>query len=137
MSSQISQGESPEPEPSVGIPSVANTEDLELERQINVPVGIPVPAETDDDLVCEVLHVTENQCWEIPIDLGLHEINQLLNKPEEEHSAFLVSAAKKQRSEVKPKDLSNQERELFESAKAKEIQSYRNNTAHLPWPDYP
>ena len=122
--SQPSQGESPEHEPSVGSPSIANTEDLELERQINAPVGIPVPAETDDDLICEALHVTENQCWEIPIDLGLQEINQLLNKPEEEHSTFLVSAAKKQRSEVKLKDLTNQERELFESAKAKEIQSW-------------
>ena len=138
--SQISQGESPEPEPSVGTPSVANTEDVELERQINAPVGIPVPAETDDDLVCEVLHVTENQCWEIPIDLGLHEINQLLNKPEEEHSAFLVSAAKKQRSEVKLKDLSNQERELFEKCQGQRnsvLVGYRNDPAHLPWSDSP
>jgi hypothetical protein len=121
---QHSQGESPEHEPSIGSPSIANTEDLDLERQINAPVNIPVPTETDDDLVCEALHVTENQCWEIPIDLGLREINQLLNTPEEEHSAFLVSAAKKQRSEVKLKDLTNQERELFEGAKAKEIQSW-------------
>ena len=124
ISNPSSQGESPEPEPSVASPSIANTEELELERQINAPVEILIPDESEDDLVCDILHVTEDQGWKIEIDLDLHDLKQVLAAPVNEHSAFLVSAAKKQRSEVKLKDLNHQEKGLFEAAKAKEIQSW-------------
>ena len=95
-----------------------------MERKINAPVEIPIPDESEDDLVCDILHVTEDQGWKIEIDLDLHDLKQVLAAPVNEHSAFLVSAAKKQRSEVKLKDLNHQEKGLFEAAKAKEIQSW-------------
>eukprot|EP00435_Cladocopium_sp_Y103_P055151 s532_g18.t1 len=119
-----SHRDSTEPEPSIGSPSIVNTEDLNVERQDEGPAGIPIPDDTDDDLVCETLHVSSDQCWSMEIELSLPQVMEMYKADEQEHVTLLTTAAKKQRSEVRLKDLTSTDRKLFEQAKNKELQSW-------------
>ena len=58
------------------------------------------------------------------IELDANDITKMYQSAEEEQVALLVSAAKKQRSEVKLRDLTNEDRKLFDAAKNKELQSW-------------
>ena len=125
LSQPGSRRDSTEPEPSIGSPSIVNTEDLEENIQHeNDHIEIPVPDDDDDELVCEALQVNSDQCWSMQIELDVNEISKMCQTDEEEQVALLVSAAKKQRSEIKLKDLSNEDRKLFDAAKNKELQSW-------------
>lgn len=53
-----------------------------------------------------------------------HQDIQQLRKPEVDATAFLVSSAKKQRSEVKLKDLTTEQKKDFEKAKEKEVDQW-------------
>ena len=120
----LSVRDSTEPEPSVGSPSIVPTEELEEQtQQDNDYIEVPVP-DDDEGLVCETLHVSNDQCWSTEIELGMHDVIRMHNSENEEQVALLVSAAKKQRSEVKLKDLNAEERRLFDAAKNKELQSW-------------
>ena len=125
LSQPGSRRDSTEPEPSIGSPSIVNTEDLEENIQHeNDHIEIPVPDDDDDELVCEALQVNSDQCWSMQIELDVNEISKMCQTDGEEQVALLVSAAKKQRSEIKLKDLSNEDRKLFDAAKNKELQSW-------------
>eukprot|EP00435_Cladocopium_sp_Y103_P012440 s2683_g3.t1 len=119
-----SHRDSTEPEPSIGSPSIVNTEDLNVERPDEGPAGIPIPDDTDDDLICETLHVTSDQRWSMEIDFSLPEVMEMYKADEQEHVTLLTTAAKKQRREVRLKDLTPTDRKLFEQAKNKELQSW-------------
>ena len=58
------------------------------------------------------------------IDLEPQEINHCMALDHDQQVAFLASAAKKQRSEVKERDLSSQDLELFLQAKQTEVSSW-------------
>eukprot|EP00435_Cladocopium_sp_Y103_P002384 s4317_g1.t1 len=60
----------------------------------------------------------------IEVALSVDEISHCMKQDLPEQIAFLASAAKKQRSEVKEKNLSTNELKLFQGAKTKEIQSW-------------
>ena len=77
-----------------------------------------------DDLFCEALRVSSDQRWSMEIDLAFSDVMKMYQAQEQDHVALLTSAAKKQRSEVKLKDLISAERTLFEKAKEKELQSW-------------
>ena len=92
------------------------------------PSNIPVPIETDDELfmeeISECFHLQEDQAWSFSVDIGLQDINCWRQEEQPYQMAFLVSAAKRQRSEVKLHQLTQADRELFRIAKDKEIQSW-------------
>eukprot|EP00434_Breviolum_minutum_P042887 symbB.v1.2.038193.t1/scaffold5827.1/size23306/2 len=71
----------------------------------------------------EVLTVGQDQYWECEIHLCHQDIQQL-RKPEIDVTAFLVSSAKKQRAEVKLKDLTESQKKEFEKAKEKEVDQW-------------
>ena len=75
----------------------------------------------------QIIHTcveTAVQGFEIQVALNVEEIESCMKQDLPEQTAFLASAAKKQRSEVKERDLSHEEMRLFQGAKEKEIQSW-------------
>ena len=143
VTGQLSNGSGiqPEDEPHVqSIPSSANSNDpsnnidqigdnhAETE-ELDHPEAIPVPS--DDELTCDVFdqeadcfHLTEDNGWKFEVEISRQDIEKWRCEDEPHQMAFLVSAAKRQRSEVKMHQLSNEERKLFQEAKEKEIQSW-------------
>ena len=88
------------------------------------PENIPVPIEEEDDLVCDAYSMNEDQVWRFEVNIETRDIDMLRNDPDPTAFAFLVSAAKRQRSEVKLSTLTSAERQMFDAAKEKEIQSW-------------
>eukprot|EP00435_Cladocopium_sp_Y103_P069341 s209_g33.t1 len=62
--------------------------------------------------------------YEMEIILTVEDLQRCGNQNMEDQIAFLASSAKKQRSEVREKDLTPSDRVLFQGAKAKEIASW-------------
>ena len=60
------------------------------------------------------------------VDLDVQDLVKMHNADAEHQVALLVSAAKKQRSEIKLKDLNGKDRQLFDAARDKELQSWRD-----------
>ena len=89
--------------------------------EMPTPENVPVPAEEDDELFCEACTLTDDQAWRFEVSLDLQDIDALRNDPNPEQVAFIVSASKKQKTEVKMSTLTSEERKLFEEAKQKEI----------------
>ena len=71
----------------------------------------------------EVLTVRQDQYWECEILLNNQDI-QHLRKSDVDATAFLVSSAKKQRAEVKLKDLTAEQKREFDKAKEKEVDQW-------------
>ena len=91
---------------------------------------IPVP-ETPDDSEVDALyahedcfHISEDQCWRFEVDITQHDVECWRHEVDPHAMTFLVSAAKKQRSEVQLSNLSPSDQELFRQAKDKEIESW-------------
>ena len=91
-----------------------------------MPVTVPIP-ESDDELFVDdetCFHVEENQCWQFEVNVSSHDIQQWRNEEKPQEMTFLVSAAKRQRSEVKLASLSDSDRQRFHEAKMKEVDSW-------------
>ena len=100
------------------------------------PPDIPVPSgDTDDDLVCEGLicedvepaifyQTDENVGWRCEIFVTEEDIRQWQQESDPSEMAFLATAAKRQKSEVKMTDLTNEERKEFNQAKHTEVQNW-------------
>ena len=69
-------------------------------------------------------HENPARGYELALTLDTDEILQCSRQSDSDQVAFLASSAKKQRSEVKEKDLSPSEKTLFQAAKTKEIVSW-------------
>ena len=96
---------------------------------INAPVEVPVPDTSNEEggLYAEEIpcyHLQENQVFKFEVDINQQDINHWREETRPEEMLFLVSAAKKQRSEVRMSQLNSHDRKLFEEAKAKEIDSW-------------
>lgn len=94
------------------------------------PVDIPVPSD-DDELTCDIFedevdcfHLQEEEGWRLEVDIAAQDIDRWRCEEEPHQMAFLVSAAKRQRSEVKLHQLTSEEKKMFQQAKDKEIQSW-------------
>lgn len=92
------------------------------------PSEIPIPSDSDDELFVEeeshCFHLQEDQAWSFSVEVGLQDINCWRQEEQPSQMSFLVSAAKRQRSEVKLHQLTQAEKDLFREAKDKEIQSW-------------
>ena len=86
---------------------------------------VPVPdtdelfSEEAEAFVCQA-----DQVWKFEIDITDADIQNWKSESKPEEMAFIVSAAKKQRAEVRLAELNAEDRKLFENAKAKEIDSW-------------
>ena len=132
--SSMTNSEQPDQEPETQI----HTPSEEGQSQVPIPAeAVPVP-DSDDDLLAEVsflealfvdqgsegFHLTPNQKWEFEVDIAQHDIDTWKREENPHEMAFLVSAAKRQRSEIKMSHLNQQDRELFQAAKEKEVDSW-------------
>ena len=99
------------------------------------PAQIPIPHSDDDELFtedftqnwidyCDCFTLLEDTAWKFEVDISHHDIQQWRAESEPGEMAFLVSAAKRQRSEVKMTQLTHEERQMFKEAKNKEIDSW-------------
>ena len=101
---------------------------------IAAPIETPIPEDDDDGLCVEQLqwfeevnecfHLSNDQVWRFEVDITNADIERWRHEDDPHEMTFLVSAAKKQRSEVKMSQLSEAERKLFHQAKMKEIDSW-------------
>eukprot|EP00435_Cladocopium_sp_Y103_P025811 s1152_g6.t1 len=99
------------------------------------PEEIPIPEEDDDDLVCEGLYchdvdhnvledLDENVGWRSEILVTEADIQDWRQSDHPEDLAFLVSAAKKQRAEVRLTELTASEKAEFVKAKDAEVSNW-------------
>lgn len=97
-------------------------------------IGVPVPGSSDEEANCVGYHCVDeypcfhvegkHQAWRFEIEIGDKEICQWKQEDNPCDMAFVVSAAKKQRSEVHLSDLSPEEWQEFQDAKGSEIQNW-------------
>ena len=96
------------------------------------PAEIPIPDDTDDELLCdhllcvedETCHENPNAGWKWETIISENEINSWKAEHPNEDFLLVASNAKRDRSEVKLHQLSKSEQALFDSAQAKEIQNW-------------
>ena len=93
------------------------------------PSAIPVPESASDDELFvdtdqECYALQEDQCWCLEVEVNNHDIAKWKHSDKPHEMSFLVSAAKRQRSEVKMSTLSPEHRKLFAEAKDKEVSSW-------------
>ena len=131
------ESEQPDQEPSVNAtPQTVSSESGSSTPLVN-PVSegqaipaeqVPVPGSDEEDGLFQdvemCFHVDVDQKWEFEVMLTENDINNWRSEAEPHECAFIVSAAKKQRSEVKLSTLNQEDRKLFERAKNQEIDSW-------------
>ena len=97
-------------------------------------ITTPVPETSDDDLMCDsLICIDDDPClfsaeeqfaWRCEIPVHERDIQAWKTEPEVAEMAFLVSAAKRQRSEVKLSTLTATEKLEFQKAKMSEVQNW-------------
>lgn len=100
-------------------------------------VNTPIPDDNaDDELICEGLRCVdmdtelcfvaeeEDLAWRCEVLVTADDIRTWQEETDPTEMAFVVSAAKKQRSEVKMSTLNAQEKEQFQKAKETEVQNW-------------
>ena len=89
---------------------------------------VPIPDDDDDNELyaetCPTLHVEADQCWKFEVPICALDVARWKKEAKPHEMSFLVSAAKRQRSEVKLTQLSMEDRERFQQAKLKEVDSW-------------
>ena len=130
--------EQPDQEPD--LPSTPSQENQDREPEEtpipDEPEDVPIPDDDDgDDLVCEGLycHDVDSNALETPEDgmtwrcevlVSEADIQAWRDSPDPEEMSFLVSAAKRQRAEVKLTELTASERAEFQVAKEAEVSNW-------------
>ncbi len=71
-----------------------------------------------------ILTVEPNQCWEIEIFLTEHDEEILRSDKTEDHWGLIATAAKRQRAEVKIRNLTDTDQSEFRKAQSKEIDQW-------------
>ena len=112
-------------------------------REPSDPADIPVPEDTEDDLLSEAFILADpddddmhgslsdnpfrpssTEAWMCEIFITQEDVQCWRQEKQPEQMAFAVSAAKRQRSEVKLATLTPSQQEEFRVAKSKEVQSW-------------
>ena len=121
------------------VPSSSDSQEGVESNQNEVPDGttIPVPdTSSEDESVCEGWHcvdevifnhtdmLAEGLCWRMEVSIDEKDILDWKAAEDPAELSFVVSAAKKQRSEVRLSELNSKEREEFQGAKASEIKNW-------------
>lgn len=122
----------PDGEPEVS--SKAPTVSAELPEM--APHEVHVPSD-DDELYAELFteaiptyHVNAQQCWALEVEISQQDIVNWTTETNPHEMAFVATAAKRQRSEVKLRDLTPEEQQRFHEAKLKEIDSWISTEGH-------
>ena len=126
-----------EPEISSTDPDVGNSTANPIVPAPSSAIEVPVPESEDDELTCQEIGLysedieetvfplmDNNQAWRCEILLTEADISEWRNESDPTELAFVASAAKRQKSEVKLTDLSPTERNEFAKAKSAEIQNW-------------
>ena len=119
--------EQPDGEPLPNVSTSSDEQEAIAASSGEDPSKVPIPDDGDDDLYVHdepVFHLNVDQCWQLEVNISQHDVNMWRQESRPTEMAFLVSAAKRQRSEVKMTNLSPEDREKFQDAKAKEIESW-------------
>eukprot|EP00435_Cladocopium_sp_Y103_P072057 s26_g39.t1 len=128
----------PEAPPSQAIGSQQSDQGCEEQvpenPELDPAITTPVPADSDDDLVCDnLLCVDDEAClfsepidlpWRLEVDIKQQDLDMWRQAANAADMAFVASAAKHQRSEVKLSSLSPSEKEEFQKAKNSEINNW-------------
>ena len=88
---------------------------------------IPVPADTDDDelvVIEDPFQLPESSCWVCEVFITDADIHEWRHAAQPSEMAFVASAAKRQRAEVRMSQLSEEHKREFDKAKACEIDSW-------------
>lgn len=134
-----SRRDQPDNEPEV--PSRATSEqEGEPPEENQIPedpkdVPVPVDDDDDDDLICEGLHsidaeinvlehTQEDLAWKAEVLVTDADIQEWKQDDRPEEMSFLVSAAKRQRSEIKLSELTPSEREEFAATRESEVANW-------------
>ena len=102
-------------------------DDVRDQNQIAIETPVPVSSDEESGLYVEeesCYHLQENQVYQFEVNVNQRDIDHWKEETRPQEMAFLVSAAKRQRSEVKISNLKAADRKLFEEAKNKEINSW-------------
>lgn len=101
---------------------------------VDPAITTPIPESSDDDLVCDhLLCIDDDPClfpsddqnaWRCEIPVFDKDIEAWKCEADPSEMAFLVSAAKRQRSEVKLSSLTAAEKLEFQKAKMAEVQNW-------------
>ena len=88
------------------LPGESNVDKSAMERVSTLPEApenVPVPIDEDDDLFCDAFHLDKDQAGRFEVDIDRWDIDMLRHENRPERLAFIVSvsAAKKQKTEVK------------------------------------
>ena len=129
--------ESDQPDAEPEVPSIPSSQHSDESPHVNHPepnyyIDVPVPATSDDDgsetentdlfMQDEPLyHLEAEQAFKFEVDISQKDTEHWREEPRPAEMSFLVSAAKRQRSEGKISHLTASERSLFDEAKTKEI----------------
>ena len=101
-------------------------------------ITTPIPEESDDDLYCEGYHcldiddpiqmcsTEQDAAWRCEIHVTEDDIQSWKEAADPAEMTFVVSAAKRQRAEVKMSQLTPTEKAQFQQAKSNEIQNWLN-----------
>ena len=118
----------PDQEPSVqSVPSETVPAEQSTSPDLPEPQEVPIPDDNSEWFVqdeAEVFTCSVDQGWQFEIDITQQHVNQWRQEETPHEMAFLVSAARKQRSEVKMIELDSTDRALFEKAKGNEVDSW-------------
>ena len=87
----------------------------------------PVLASDEDTLWTEAMNPDLDMC-SFEFDIPMQQVRRYLQDPIR-HTAFLTAAAKKSRAEVKYSTLSQEDKELFQKAKQKELSCWLETSA--------
>ena len=119
--------------------STHNVPDSNPETSNVQPHEVPVPDESSDELMCDLLTCEdinamtatapdgENTVWRAEMDFNASLVETVChsaNNPTEEELVFLATNSKRQRTEVKLNTLEPEERLEFEKAKSKEVNNW-------------
>ena len=116
------------------MPFSSNSEEI---TEDDPAANTPIPNDNaDDELICEGLHCVDldidpcfvaeevDLAWRCEVLVTADDICTWQDEADPSEMAFVVSAAKKQRSEVKMSTLNAQEKEQFQKAKEAEVQNW-------------
>ena len=93
--------EQPDNEPEIPISSGAPSESPSHAKEI-LPENVPLPVESEVDLVCESFSVDTDQVWQYEIPMNRRDLIAMTNcSTPEETVSFLATTAKRQKVEVK------------------------------------
>ena len=126
-----SSHEQPDTEPEIvsvpSEPSNDNPNNTHTESPQAFEIPVPETSDEEDCLYAQeypIYTLHDDQAFRFEVDINQRDINHWKEEVRPSEMAFLVSAAKRQRSEVRISNLSPAERQMFAEAKTKEVESW-------------